>query len=81
MADEKQYLSRIRLIDGTTVDIKDQEARLELNSIFARLEALEKFVYSYSPISEFDDATSMDAGSISGTDSTEFDIVDLGTII
>ena len=34
MADEKQYLSRIRLIDGTTVDIKDQEARLELDSLF-----------------------------------------------
>ena len=81
MADEKQYLSRIRLIDGTTVDIKDQEARLELNSIFARLEALEKFVYSYSPISEFDEADPIDAGLISDADSTEFDIVDLGTII
>lgn len=81
MADEKQYLSRIRLMDGTTVDIKDQEARLELNIILARLEALEKFVYSYSPISEFDDANTMDAGLISDTDSAEFDIFDLGTII
>ena len=35
MADEKQYLSRIRLIDGTTVDIKDQEARLQLDSLLA----------------------------------------------
>ena len=35
MADEKQYLSRIRLIDGTTVDIKDQEARSELESLLA----------------------------------------------
>lgn len=34
MADEKQYLSRIRLIDGTTVDVKDQEARLVLDSLF-----------------------------------------------
>ena len=33
MADEKQYISRIRLSDGTTVDIKDQEARLELESL------------------------------------------------
>lgn len=34
MADEKQYLSRIKLIDGTTVDIKDQEARSTLDSLF-----------------------------------------------
>lgn len=33
MADEKQYLSRIRLIDGTTVDIKDQEARIKLDDL------------------------------------------------
>ena len=33
MADEKQYISRIRLADGTTVDIKDQEARSELDSL------------------------------------------------
>lgn len=40
MADEKQYLSRIRLIDGTTVDIKDQEARLELESLFEAIQTL-----------------------------------------
>lgn len=34
MADEKQYLSRIRLTDGTTVNIKDQEARSILDSLF-----------------------------------------------
>ena len=34
MADEKQYLSRVRLTDGTTVDIKDQEARSLLDSLF-----------------------------------------------
>ena len=34
MADEKQYLSRVKLMDGTTVDIKDQEARLILDSLF-----------------------------------------------
>ena len=34
MADEKQYLSRVRLIDGTTVLIKDQEARSILDSLF-----------------------------------------------
>ena len=35
MADEKQYLSRVKLSDGTTVDIKDQEARSILDSLFA----------------------------------------------
>lgn len=34
MADEKQYLSRVKLTDGTTVDIKDQEARSILESLF-----------------------------------------------
>ena len=34
MADEKKYLSRVRLIDGTTVDIKDQEARDIIESLF-----------------------------------------------
>ena len=34
MANEKQYLSRVRLIDGTTVDVKDQEARSILDSLF-----------------------------------------------
>lgn len=34
MATEKQYLSRIKLIDGTTVDIKDQEARTKIESLF-----------------------------------------------
>lgn len=35
MADEKKYISRIKLADGTTADIKDQEARLALESLFA----------------------------------------------
>lgn len=34
MADEKQYVSRVRLVNGTTVDIKDQEARAILESLF-----------------------------------------------
>ena len=34
MADEKQYVSRVRLVDGTTVNIKDQEARSILDSLF-----------------------------------------------
>lgn len=34
MADEKQYISRIKLVNGTTVNIKDQEARLVLDSLF-----------------------------------------------
>ena len=40
MADEKQYLSRIKLTDGTTVDIKDQEARSELKSLFEAIQTL-----------------------------------------
>ena len=35
MNEEKQYISRIKLVDGTTVDIKDQEARLTLDSLFS----------------------------------------------
>lgn len=34
MADEKHYISRIKLTDGTTVEIKDQEARSILDSLF-----------------------------------------------
>ena len=34
MADEKQYVSRVRLMDGTTVNVKDQEARSILDSLF-----------------------------------------------
>ena len=35
MADEgKNYISRIRLLDGTTVEVKDQEARSFLDSLF-----------------------------------------------
>lgn len=34
MADEKQYVSRVKLADGTTVELKDQEARALLNSLF-----------------------------------------------
>ena len=40
MADEKQYLSRVRLTDGTTVDIKDQEARSILDSLFVDIKDL-----------------------------------------
>ena len=35
MADEKSYISRIRLIDGTTVEVKDQEARSIIDSLFS----------------------------------------------
>ena len=35
MADEKQYISRVRLNDGSTFDVKDQEARSILDSLFA----------------------------------------------
>lgn len=34
MADEKQYISRIKLADGSTAEIKDQEARLALENLF-----------------------------------------------
>ena len=80
MADEKQYLSRIRLIDGTTVDIKDQEARQINASIIDRLEALERFIYKSTPIDKFDGADMLDAGSLMDEDPA-FNIVDLGTII
>jgi hypothetical protein len=80
MADEKQYLSRIRLIDGTTVDIKDQEARRINASIIDRLEALERFIYKSTPIDKFDGADMLDAGSLMDGDPA-FNIVDLGTII
>lgn len=80
MADEKQYLSRIRLIDGTTVDVKDQEARQINASIIDRLEALERFIYKSTPIDKFDGADMLDAGSLIDGDPA-FNIVDLGTII
>ena len=34
MADEKQYISRVKLVNGTTVNVKDQEARSILDSLF-----------------------------------------------
>ena len=37
MANEKQYISRIKLANGTTADIKDQEARESIETIFAIL--------------------------------------------
>lgn len=41
MADEKQYISRIKLVNGTTVNIKDQEARLVLDSLFTDIIVLD----------------------------------------
>jgi hypothetical protein len=34
MNEEKQYISRVKLVNGTTAEIKDQEARLTLDSLF-----------------------------------------------
>jgi hypothetical protein len=34
MDKEKQYISRVKLADGTTAEIKDQEARSVLDSLF-----------------------------------------------
>lgn len=34
MSEEKQYISRVKLVDGTTAELKDQEARLTLDSLF-----------------------------------------------
>ena len=31
---EKQYISRVKLADGTTAEVKDHEARLTLDSLF-----------------------------------------------
>lgn len=33
MTDEKQYVSRVRLVDGTIVNIKDQEARTNIKEL------------------------------------------------
>jgi hypothetical protein len=34
VAEEKHYISRIKLADGSTAEVKDQEARLTLESLF-----------------------------------------------
>jgi hypothetical protein len=34
MDEQKKYISRVKLVDGTTAEIKDQEARLTLDSLF-----------------------------------------------
>ena len=34
MSEKKQYISRIKLADGTTAEVKDQEARIILDSLF-----------------------------------------------
>lgn len=34
MDEEKHYISRVKLADGTTAELKDQEARLTLDSLF-----------------------------------------------
>ena len=34
MAEEKQYISRIKLADGTTAEVKDPEARKILDNLF-----------------------------------------------
>ena len=34
MAEEKQYISRIKLADGTTAEVKDSEARELLDMFF-----------------------------------------------
>ena len=31
---QKKYISRVKLVDGTTAEIKDQEARLMVDSLF-----------------------------------------------
>lgn len=33
MSENKQYISKVKLADGTTADIKDQEARAEIKSL------------------------------------------------
>jgi hypothetical protein len=34
MDEQKKYISRVKLVDGTTAEIKDQEARSTLDSLF-----------------------------------------------
>lgn len=37
MNEEKQYIARIKLADGTTAEVKDQEARLTLDKLFTEV--------------------------------------------
>jgi len=34
MSEKKQYISRIKLVDGTTAEVKDSEARMLLDNLF-----------------------------------------------
>ena len=64
------------------VDANGNLQRKQINDlIIARLEALEKIIYSSPPIAEFDEASTLDAGLIMDTGVSESDIVDLGAII
>lgn len=64
------------------VDANGNLQRKQINDlIISRLEALEKTVYSSTPIAEFNEAEVRDAGLITDTSVSEFDIVDSGTII
>lgn len=64
------------------VDANGNLQRKQINDlIIARLKALEKTVYSSPPIAEFDEAEVCDAGLITDTSASEFDIIDSGTII
>lgn len=64
------------------VDANGTLQRKQINaSIIARLKALEKTVYGSPLIAQFDGAEVCDAGLITDTSVSEFDIIDSGTII
>ena len=64
------------------VDASGKLQRKQINaSIIMRLEALEKIIYSYPPMIEFDGAAALDAGLIVDTDASEYNILDLGVIV
>ena len=41
MDEEKQYISRVKLTNGTTVEIKDQEARTVLDKLLENIVILD----------------------------------------
>ena len=64
------------------VDAGGNLQRKQINAaIIARLEALEKIIYSIPPMIEFDGADALDAGLIVDADAFEYNIFDLGVIV
>ena len=64
------------------VDANGVLQRKQINaSIIARLEALEKIIYSSIPMVGYEGADTLDAGLITSESVSEYDLVDLGAIV